>query len=152
MVFGARRFHEVMQALIAQVRSPGAHDDGDVDDVHFLRHDAEPAIAARHQWPDVGAGESAVAHGLAAGLMELIDAVRNGHAIDVGRPLEPAKVVHAAEDAGSGGCVIGADAFEHRGAIVQRVAAHVHHTFGRLAELAVEPDASRITHGLETVI
>ena len=110
------------------------------------RVDAELAVAAEGQRPDVTGLEAVGRDHLVRGLAQLLDAVRQLHEVDLAGALEAPQVVHQPEDGRAAIGRVGANALEDAGAVVHRVAQHVHLGVRPGHELAVHPDLLGLLH------
>ena len=110
------------------------------------RVDAELAVAAVGQRPDVTGLEAVGRDHLVRGLAQLLDAVRQLHEVDLAGALEAPQVVHQAEDGRAAIGGVGANALEDAGAVVHRVAEDVHLGVCPGHELAVHPDLLGLVH------
>ena len=77
---------------------------------------------------------------------QLLARVRQRHVVHLGRALEAGQVVVETEDRRAPVRVVGADALEHRGAVVQAVREHVYLGVGPVDERAVHPDLLGFLH------
>ena len=80
-------------------------------------------------------------------VIDLVFVEREVDAIDLGRIEQPLRVIAQAEDRRPARRLVGAHAFEHRGAVVQGVRQHVHRGLFPGHQLAVEPDVLRCGNG-----
>jgi hypothetical protein len=76
----------------------------------------------------------------------LVARVRHGHVVHRGGALEPGEVVVQAEDRRAALGIVGADALEDRGAVVQAVRQDVHARVRPVDQLAVHPDLLGFLH------
>ena len=129
----------VLDALFAEVGSPRPGGDDRLDGgVH--REQTHLAVAAKDQRPDVAGLESVARDHREGGVVELVDAVRHGHVVELGGADQALQVFLEAEDSRARGRLVAADTLEHSGAVVKRMGEHVDLGFSPGHELAVHPD------------
>ena len=134
----------------AEILAPFPGGDGHFDRRIDLRHHADFAVAAERDRAQVGAARQPVLRDhFAAGVVDLVFAERNVDAVDLGRVEQAARVVAQPEDRRAPRRLVGAHAFEHRRAVVQRMREHVHRRLFPGDQLAVEPDVLRCGYGHE---
>ena len=142
---GDLRPHAVLLALVAEVGAPLPDGDHRLD-VVLQRVEAHRPRAAEDQRADVAALEAVAADQLMGGLAQLLLRVREVHVVEPGRALEPVQMVVVAEDRGAALGLVGADALEHAGAVVEGVREHVHLGVLPGDEFAVHPDDFGVGH------
>src|SRR6185437_7950919 len=101
---------------------------------------AETAQAAPRDGAQVGSGETVLADDLAAGRGEFVARAWQCHVVDLRRVEQAVEVVGEAKDRCTVRRGVAADAFEYRGAVVQRMRHHVGGGLGPRLDLAVLPD------------
>ena len=131
--------HAVLDALLAEVGAPRPGGD---DDLHRRVHgeQAHLAVAAEDQRADVAGLELVALEHLEGGVVELLDRVRHRHVVELGGPLDPLEVLGETEHGDAALGLVGADALEDPGAVVQRVREHVDLGVGPGDQRAVHPD------------
>ena len=152
IVFGPTRFHEetfartpLVERVLAEVGAPGPAHDHHVDRVLAWIH-AELSEAVERDRAQVGLRQPVDAEELHRGRVQLVDGVRDLHVEELGRVVEPRQMVGQPEDGRALRRVVGADALEHAGSVVEPVRADVNLGVGPVDELAVHPDLGRLAH------
>ncbi len=147
------RRHAHIDAFIfgrAEILAPFPGGNGDFDRRIDLRHHADFAIAAECDGAQVGAARQAVLRNdFAAAVVDLVFGEGQVDAIHLGRIEQAVRVIAQPEDRRAARRLVGAHAFEHRGAVVQRMREHVHRGLFPGDQLAVEPDVFRCGYGHE---
>ena len=112
-------------ALVAEVGAPGPGGDDHVD---RGRIGVEPhlAVAAEGERADVAGGLPVAAHQLVRGQAQFLRRVGQFQVVELGRLGEPVEVLLGAEDGRAALGLVGADALEDAGSVVQPVRQHVH--------------------------
>ena len=106
----------------AEIRAPFPGGDRDFHRRIDLRHDAGFAVAAECHRPQVSAArQSVLRDDFALAVVDLVFGERNVDAVDLRRVEQAPGVVAQPENGGAARRFIGAHAFEHRGAVVQRM-------------------------------
>ena len=140
-----RDAHAVGERLLAEIRTPRPDRDHDIDRA-VERVDAELAIAAEGDRPDVARAHLVGRERVVRGLPQLVGRVRELHVVDLRRALEARQVLAEPEDAGAAVGLVRADALEDPRAVVQRVREDVDLRVGPVDELAVHPDLLGLLH------
>ena len=108
----------------------------------------QPHVADKGQRAQVAALQAVLAHHGAAGFIHFGLAVGDVHPVDLGGVEQAAGVLLQTENAGAFGGIVGTHPLEHRGAVVQGVAHHVHLGILPGHQFAVEPDVLGVSGGL----
>ena len=140
----------VPRALLAEVDAPGEGGDDHVDR-RVGRVEAEVAVTAVGERPDIAGAEPVAADQLVRRLAQLLRRVGQLEVVELGRLLEPREVLAVAEDGGAALGLIAADPLEDAGAVVQAVAEHVRPGLVPGHELAVLPDQLSGLHRLRSM-
>ena len=129
----------LLERVRAEVLAPRITPDRDVDRVRE-RIDAERAVAAIDERPDVAGLEAVRAHDLERRLAELLERVRDRHAVDLRGPEEPVEMVVEPEDRRSAGRVVATFTLEDAGAVVKGVREDGDLRVREIHQLPVHPD------------
>ena len=104
---------------------------------------ADVAIAAQHQGPEIAGVQLVDAHQFTHGVGQLVDAVIHFHAINLGGIEQAADVFAHPEDGRPGGRGVAADAFEHGAAVAGNVGKDVDFGIVPVDQAAVMPNLFR---------
>ena len=132
-------------ALLAEVGAPVPGGDHHLD--RRLREQAHLAVAAEEERADVAGVEAVAPDQLVRRRPQLVELERHRQVVQLRRLLQPREVVLMAEDRGPGGLgVVGPDALEDAGAVVEAVAEDVDLGVVPCDELTVHPDRLGLPH------
>ena len=135
----AARVDALLEGVGAEILPPLVATDRHVDRVRE-RVDAERAVAAVDERPDVARLEIVRAHDLERRLLQLVDRVRNHHPVDLRGPEQAVEVIVEAEDRGPARRVVAAFPLEDAGSVVESVGEDVNLRVHEVDQLPVHPD------------
>jgi hypothetical protein len=134
-VFGEGQLQPGLPRGGIKIRAPVPRGDGDVG-LRLLCRDAHLFAAAPGERADIGVGQLVGAHNLARRLVELGDGIGNLEVENLGGLQQTLIVLGQLEDL----AVVGAHAFEHGAAVMQRMGEEMNARIRPRDQLAVEPD------------